>query len=91
MIYLFSGTRKEHEKVSKSKTTTGSKQSKDDQKLSMTKDMLKIIRKAVKDLKDTKKAVYLNIINSFLKSGVEASDDVYELFKILDEKVTFSR
>ena len=52
--------------------------------------MLKIIRKAIKDLKETKKAVYMNIINSFVKSDIEINDDIYELFKILEDRVSIS-
>ena len=51
------------------------------------KDITKIIRLAIRDLVDTRKAVYINIINSFIQNDIEISDDIFEIFKVLDDKV----
>ena len=62
---------------------------------------IKIVKDAVKDLLKTKKAVYLNMINSFLNAEVEwmkannirngttvTFDHIHSIFNILNDKVS---
>lgn len=67
----------------------------------LDKEAFKIIRSAVKDLKKTKKNVYLNIINSFLVAEISmykrnnqnlkislVFEEIYTIFEILEDKVS---
>lgn len=54
----------------------------------LDKDILKVVRQAMRKLIETRKALYLNIINSFVLSEVQVSDEVFEVFKVLEDKVS---
>lgn len=64
------------------------KANKNKQKVQLDKEILKILRSAVRDLKDTRKALYLNIINSFIQNDFELTEEIFEVFQILDDKVS---
>jgi hypothetical protein len=53
------------------------------------KDIIKIIKSAVTDFLSTYQSVYLNIINSFIKADITLSEEVYEVFTVLYNSVSY--
>ena len=58
--------------------------------IKLDKECLRIFKKAVTDLVHTKKFHYLNMINSFILANVQLTDDVYKIFKVLEDNVSIS-
>ncbi|CAI2384467.1 unnamed protein product [Moneuplotes crassus] len=51
--------------------------------LKMDKEITKFLKNAIRDLKKSKQYIFCNIINSFILSGVELPQDIYDIFSIL--------